>query len=80
MGSIGVLVASMRQQRRGLIIPAVLGLVGIIAAGFNGGSFLVFGENYSSMLMAVGFAVAMAAYTLQLSQSYTELASSPRLS
>jgi hypothetical protein len=31
----------------------------VVGAGFNGGSFLNYGQNFSSMLMAVGFALAM---------------------
>ena len=67
LSSIGVLSGAIRRRRRGLIIVAALGLVGIMAAGFNGGSFLVFGKSYSSMLMSVGFAIAVAGYAVGLS-------------
>lgn len=36
-----------------------LALAGIILAGFNGASFLKYQLNISSMLMSVGFALAM---------------------
>lgn len=37
----------------------VLGAVSVLAAGFNGASFLSFNENFSSMIMASLFAVAV---------------------
>ncbi|MGH7721478.1 MAG: hypothetical protein ACRENL_01415 [Candidatus Dormibacteria bacterium] len=66
VGSIAVLVTAVRQRARRHIVVGALGVMGVIAAGFNGGSFLVFGEDYSSYLMAVGFAVAVLAYTTGL--------------
>ena len=45
---------------------AILGFVGVIGAGFNGGSFLNYQEDFSSILMAVGFALAMSAYVALL--------------
>jgi len=41
----------------------------VLGAGFNGGSFLNYAQNFSSMLMAVGFALAMSAYFALLSLS-----------
>jgi hypothetical protein len=35
-------------------------------AGFNGGSFLNYNEDFSSMLMSVGFILAMLTYSLGL--------------
>lgn len=32
--------------------------IGVLGAGFNGGSFLNYNENFSSMLMSVGSAQA----------------------
>ena len=66
LGSIGVLVGAIRLHRWGQIIVASVGLLEITLAGINGGSFLVFGENYSSMFMSVGFAIAIAAYAVGL--------------
>jgi hypothetical protein len=43
--------------------PASLAPIG---AGFNGGSFLNYHEDFSSMLHAVGFAMATAAYVALL--------------
>jgi hypothetical protein len=38
----------------------------VLGAGFNGGSFLNYHEDFSSMLMATGFAIAVAAYATGL--------------
>jgi hypothetical protein len=58
----GTLVQAIRLRGGGRVTLAALGLVGVLGAGFNGGSFLNYHEDFSSMLMAVGFALAMAAY------------------
>lgn len=38
------------------------GWFGIWGAGFNGASFLIFNEDFSSMFMALGFAFALLSY------------------
>ena len=43
---------------------SILGLTGILAGIFNGASFLVFGQGFSSYLMTVGFVIAAASYTV----------------
>jgi hypothetical protein len=42
---------------------ALLGLVGVLAAGFNGAAFLEFNQDVNSFIMSIGFAVAAAFYT-----------------
>jgi hypothetical protein len=64
--ALGTLVQAIRLHGGGRITLAALGLVGVLGAGFNGGSFLNYHEDFSSMLMAVGFALAMAAYVALL--------------
>jgi hypothetical protein len=64
--SVGTLVQAIRTRARGLIVTASFGAFGVIAAGFNGGSYLNYHEDFSSMIMATGFAVAMVAYTTGL--------------
>jgi hypothetical protein len=49
-----------------VLVLAALGLVGVLGAGFNGGRFLNYHQDFSSMLMAVGFALAMSAYVALL--------------
>ena len=64
--SVGTLVQAIRSRTRGLIVSASFGAFGVIAAGFNGGSYLNYHEDFSSMIMATGFAVAMVAYAIGL--------------
>jgi len=49
-----------------LIVTASLGAFGVIGAGFNGGSYLNYHQDFSSMIMATGFAVAVVAYVAGL--------------
>jgi hypothetical protein len=65
LAAFGTLVQAIRLGG-GRITLAALGFVGVLGAGFNGGSFLNYNQNFSSMLMAVGFALAMAAYATLL--------------
>ena len=54
-------------QRRAWIIVSVIGFFGIVAAGFNGASFMNYGHNFSSLLMSIGFLLAAVPYTIGLS-------------
>jgi hypothetical protein len=65
-GSIYLLVQGIATRRGGLVTTTVLGFVGTLGAGFNGGSYLNYNEDFSSMLMATGFAVAAVAYLFAL--------------
>jgi hypothetical protein len=64
--SVGVLVRAIQFRRRGLIISTIFGFIGVAGAGFNGGSYLNYHEDFSSMLMSTGFAIAVAAYAVAL--------------
>ena len=55
-----------RSRIRSLVMTTGFGAFGVIAAGFNGGSFLNYNEDFSSMLMAAFFAAAVIAYTAGL--------------
>ena len=66
LAALGTLVQAIRLGAGGRITLAALGCVGVLGAGFNGGSFLNYHEDFSSMLMAVGFALAMSAYVALL--------------
>jgi hypothetical protein len=74
IGSVYLLVQGVATRRRGLITATVLGLIGTLGAGFNGGSYLNYHEDFSSMLMATGFAIAAVAYLFAL---YLSLAKRP---
>ncbi|HXN79206.1 MAG TPA: hypothetical protein VN965_10575 [Candidatus Dormibacteraeota bacterium] len=62
----GLLVTAIRTRSRDLIIVALFGAFGVLAAGFNGGSFLNYNQDYSSMLMASFFAFAVVSYATGL--------------
>ena len=64
--ALGLLVAAIRIRARDLIWVTSLGLFGVLAAGFNGGSFLNYNQDFSSMLMATFFAWAVIAYMVGL--------------
>ncbi len=63
---IGFAIAS---RRRAWIIISVIGFIGIVAAGFNGASFMNYGHDFSSLLMSIGFLLAAVDYTIGLSLS-----------
>jgi hypothetical protein len=62
----GVLVPVIRSRNRVAITTGVIGAVAILAAGFNGGSYLNYHEDFSSMIMASFFATAVIAYVVGL--------------
>lgn len=51
---------------RSVTVAAVLGFFFIVGAGFNGASFLDFQADYSSMIMATLFGLAVLAYSVLL--------------
>jgi hypothetical protein len=61
-----LLIAAIRSHHRPTVISSVVGALAILAAGFNGGSYLNYHEDFSSMLMATFFAVAVMAYSIGL--------------
>jgi len=66
LASFGLLARAIAIRSRGLIVAFSLGVIGVLGAGFNGGSFLNYHEDFSSMLMATGFAVAIISYAVSL--------------
>src|SRR6267143_2608665 len=40
VAALGTLVQAVANRRRGIVASAVFGFIGVLAAGFNGGSFL----------------------------------------
>ncbi|MGA8015761.1 MAG: hypothetical protein WCB85_07580 [Candidatus Dormiibacterota bacterium] len=59
VAAVELLVRTVRVRHAAAIGLSTLALAGIILAGFNGASFLKYQLNISSMLMSVGFALAM---------------------
>ena len=65
--SIVLLVLAIISRRGAWITVSVLGLIGIMAAGFNGASFMNYGHDFSSLLMAIGFLLTAISYTIGIS-------------
>ena len=61
-----VLAQAIQARHRAAIITAVTGALAILGAGFNGGSYLNYHEDFSSMIMASFFAIAVMAYVVGL--------------
>ena len=66
-GSISFVVQAVGSGPRSLAIAAIVGAVAVLFAGLNGGSFLNYHEDFSSMIMASFFAIAVGAYAWALS-------------
>ena len=66
LNAFGLLVAAIRMRARDLVWVTSLGFLGVLAAGFNGGSFLNYSQDFSSMIMAIFFAWAVIAYAVGL--------------
>ena len=62
--SLALLVIAIITRQRVWIIVTVLGWIGVFGAGFNGASFLNYGHDFSSLLMTIGFLLALIAYAL----------------
>ncbi|HEY1455659.1 MAG TPA: hypothetical protein VGG31_04115 [Candidatus Dormibacteraeota bacterium] len=61
-----LLYRAIRVRRRGLIWTTAIGAVAVLGAGFNGGSYLNYHQDFSSMIMASFLAVAVVAYATGL--------------
>jgi hypothetical protein len=62
IGAILLFIQAVRSGPRSFAVATGIGAFAILAAGLNGGSFLNYNEDFSSMIMATLFAVALAAY------------------
>ncbi len=59
LAALRLVLAAFRAPGQGLRAISVLGLLAVLAAGFNGASFLSYHHDLSSMIMAASFAVAV---------------------
>jgi nitric oxide reductase large subunit len=64
--SFRVLVTAIRSRQRSAVITASVGAVAMLGAGLNGGSYLNYHEDFSSMIMASFFAIAVTSYVIGL--------------
>jgi hypothetical protein len=60
--SVNSLAQAIQVRTRRVVVPVSFGLLGVVGAGFNGGSFLNYNQDFSSMIMASFFAVAAVSY------------------
>ena len=66
VASIWLAVLAIRGRRAGIMWAAVLGALFILAAGFNGASFLNYNHDANSYVMALLFAAAVLCYAVIL--------------
>jgi hypothetical protein len=66
VGSIAAVVRAWPPGGRMLRSTTALGALFVLAAGLNGGSFLNYNQDFSSMIMASFFALAVACYVLAI--------------
>lgn len=66
-----LLICAIVLRRGSWITIAIIGLIGVIAAGFNGASFMNYGGlNLSSLLMSIGFLLAAIVYTIGIALTH----------
>jgi hypothetical protein len=64
--ALALLVMAIAARRGSWIAVAGVGLLGVLGGGFNGASNLDYHEDFSSMLMSGGMALAMGSYLVGL--------------
>jgi hypothetical protein len=64
LGSLVIFGLAIASRRRAWIISSIFGLLGIMAAGFNGASFMNYGEPFSSLFMSIGFLLTVIPYMI----------------
>jgi hypothetical protein len=66
LSAFGLLFRTFRTRNRLAITTSVIGALAVLGAGFNGGSYLNYHQDFSSMIMASFFAIAVTAYLVGL--------------
>ena len=62
LAALAAVILTWRQGSRLATVTSVLGALAIVGAGFNGASFLDYGHDFSSLIMAGLWALALACY------------------
>lgn len=68
VAAVSLAVATFKAPQLGLRSVGVAGALAVLASGYNGADFLDFNEDFSSMLMAVLFAIAVFCFSLILAR------------
>lgn len=66
VGGLVVLVWAWSARQTSVLIACSLSVLAAAGAAFNGASFLMYGHDFSSMIMAGGFALSVGFYVLAL--------------
>jgi hypothetical protein len=66
LSAFALLFRTIPTRNRLAIATSVVGALAVLAAGLNGGSYLNYHEDFSSMIMATFFAIAATAYVVGL--------------
>jgi hypothetical protein len=64
LASLSLIGLAIAAHNRAWIITSLLGFIGIVGAGFNGASFMNYGHDFSSLLMSIGFLLAVISYAV----------------
>jgi hypothetical protein len=64
--SLALVGTAISSHRRMWIVCSIIAVLFTIAAGFNGASFLNYGEDFSSLFMSLGFAIALVSLLMGL--------------
>ncbi len=66
VGAVALAVVAVRVRIPAYAATAIGGALAIIGAGFNGASFVIYGHDFSSMIMGGVWALALACYAIGL--------------
>jgi hypothetical protein len=66
VSAVVILVRGFSWGTLGVRVTCILGAVGVLAAGLNGGSFLNYDQDVNSLLMSAGFALAVLSYLVAI--------------
>lgn len=66
VGAVILAVVAVGARMPAYAATAIVGALAIVGAGFNGASFVIYGHDFSSMIMGGVWAVALACYVIGL--------------
>ena len=66
LASSTLLAFAISSKRAGWIVTSLCGWAGTVGAAFNGASFAIYGHEFSSFIMAIGFLLTGISYSIGL--------------